>query len=344
MSKYLITGGAGFLGLNLVYHLLGQGEKVVVYDNFSTGKKKWTREFTKDVKLVEGDILDLKELKKAARSCDYVVHLAGQCSVLKSVKDPATSLQINAMGTLEALIAARDAKVKRFIYVGSAAAYGESPSLPKVESMNDTPLSPYAVSTIAAENQCRVFFNTYGLQTVILLAFNVFGPYQDTSGPYAPVVSKFIQNLIDSKQPVVCGDGKQSRDFVHVDDLLEAIKSACIAPKAEGALQHRHRQPHHRQRPGQPDQRHPRQGDPAEVRGSAPRRHPPLARGHHQGAGNARLPPPRIDHGRPVHDDRVVPEEQVGWTSDVRRLTSDGAWIALLAVGASLHALRGIDW
>ncbi|MHC4451677.1 MAG: NAD-dependent epimerase/dehydratase family protein [Planctomycetota bacterium] len=236
MSKYLITGGAGFLGLNLVYHLLGQGEKVVVYDNFSTGKKKWTREFTKDVKLVEGDILDLKELKKAARSCDYVVHLAGQCSVLKSVKDPATSLQINAMGTLEALIAARDAKVKRFIYVGSAAAYGESPSLPKVESMNDTPLSPYAVSTIAAENQCRVFFNTYGLQTVILRAFNVFGPYQDTTGPYAPVVSKFIQNLIDSKQPVVCGDGKQSRDFVHVDDLLEAIKSACIAPKAEGEL------------------------------------------------------------------------------------------------------------
>ena len=236
MSKYLVTGGAGFIGLNLVYHLLGQGEKVVVYDNFSTGKKKWTREFTKDVKLVEGDILELKELKKAARSCDYVVHLAGQASVLKSVKDPGGSLNTNAMGTLEALIAARDAKVKRFIYVGSAAAYGESPSLPKVETMNDTPLSPYAVSTIAAENQCRVFFNTYGLQTVILRAFNVFGPYQETTGNYAPVVSKFIQNLIDSKQPVVCGDGKQSRDFVHVDDLLEAIKSACIAPKAEGEL------------------------------------------------------------------------------------------------------------
>ncbi|MHC4938621.1 MAG: NAD-dependent epimerase/dehydratase family protein [Planctomycetota bacterium] len=236
MSKYLVTGGAGFIGLNLVYHLLGQGEKVVVYDNFSTGKKKWTREFTKDVKLVEGDILDLKELKKAARSCDYVVHLAGQASVLRSVKDPGGSLQTNAMGTLEALIAARDAKVKRFIYVGSAAAYGESPSLPKVEAMNDTPLSPYAVSTIAAENQCRVFFNTYGLQTVILRAFNVFGPYQETVGNYAPVVSKFIQNLIDSKQPIVCGDGKQSRDFVHVDDLIEAIKSACIAPKAEGEL------------------------------------------------------------------------------------------------------------
>jgi len=236
MSKYLITGGAGFIGLNLVYHLLGQGEKVVVYDNFSSGKKKWTREFNKDAKVIEGSVLDVKELKKAARSCDYVVHLAGQASVLKSVKDPNESLEINAMGTLQSLIAARDAKVKRFIYVGSATAYGESPSLPKVETMNDMPLSPYAVSTIAAENQCRVFFNTYGLQTVILRAFNVFGPYQETTGAYAPVVSSFIQALLDSKQPVVCGDGKQSRDFVHVDDLIEAIKSACIAPKAEGEL------------------------------------------------------------------------------------------------------------
>ena len=160
MSKFLVTGGAGFIGLNLVYQLSGQGEKVVVYDNFTTAKKKWTREFPKDVKIVEGDVLDLKELKKATRSCDYVVHLGGQPSVLKSVKDPGASLQTNAAGTLNALTAARDAKVKRFIYIGSAAAYGESPSLPKVESMNDTPLSPYAVSTIAAENQCRVFFNT----------------------------------------------------------------------------------------------------------------------------------------------------------------------------------------
>ncbi|MEM8885064.1 MAG: NAD-dependent epimerase/dehydratase family protein [Planctomycetota bacterium] len=236
MAKYLVTGGAGFIGLNLVYHLTGQGDKVVVYDNFSTGKKKWTREFGKDVKLVEGDIQDLKELKKAARTCDYVVHLAGQPSALLSVKDPAGSLQTNGMGTLQALIAARDAKVKRFIYVGSAAAFGESPSLPKVETMNDTPLSPYAVSTIAAENQCRVFFNTYGLQTVILRTFNCFGPFQDYTGQYAAVVAKFIHQLLDSKPPIVCGDGKQSRDFMHVDDLIEAIKSACIAPKAEGEL------------------------------------------------------------------------------------------------------------
>ena len=236
MSKFLVTGGAGFIGLNLVNQLTGQGEKVVIYDDFSTGKKKWTREFPKDVKVVEGNIADLKELKKATRGADYVVHLAGQTSVLKSVKDPMATLEINAMGTLNALTAARDAKVKRFIYVGSAAAYGESPSLPKVETMNDTPLSPYAVGTIAAENQCRVFFNTYGLQAVILRTFNVFGPYQDASAPYGAVVGRFIQMLIDSKPPVVCGDGKQSRDFIHVADLLEAIKSACIAPKAEGEL------------------------------------------------------------------------------------------------------------
>lgn len=236
MSKYLITGGAGFIGTNLVHHLAANGERVTILDNFSTGKKKNLRDLPKDVKIAEGDILDLKQIKRYTRSVDYIVHVAGQASVLKSVKDPTGTLELNAMGTLNALIAGRDAKVKRFIYVGSAAAYGESPSLPKVETMNEQPLSPYAVSTIAAENQCRVFFNTYGLQTVILRAFNTYGPYQETSGNYAPVVGKFMTTLLDGKAPVIAGDGKQSRDFVHVSDLIEAVKSACIAPKAEGEL------------------------------------------------------------------------------------------------------------
>ncbi len=236
MAKYLVTGGAGFIGLNVTYHLSAAGEKIVVFDNFSTGKKKNLRDLSKDVKVQEADILDVKLLKKATRGCDYVIHLAAQASVLKSVKDPAGSLEINAAGTLNALIAARDAKVKRFIYVGSAAAYGESPSLPKVETMTETPLSPYAVSTIAAENQCRVFFNTYGLQTVVLRAFNVYGPYQDTTGVYAPVVGKFVATLLDGRAPNIAGDGKQSRDFLHVADLIESIKAACIAPKAEGEL------------------------------------------------------------------------------------------------------------
>jgi len=235
-AKYLVTGGAGFIGTNLVHQLCAAGEKVVLLDNFSTGKKKNIRDLPKDAKIVEESVLDLKALKKHARGCDYVVHCAGQPSVLKSVKDPEDTLQTNATGTLHALIAARDAKVKRFVHVGSAAAYGESPSLPKVETMIEMPLSPYAVSTIAGEQQCRVFFSTYGLQTVILRAFNVYGPYQDATGPYAAVVSKFIVTLLDGKPPVISGDGKQSRDFLHVLDLIEAIKAACIAPKAEGEL------------------------------------------------------------------------------------------------------------
>ncbi len=236
MSKFVITGGAGFVGLNLVHQLAAAGEKIVVYDDFSTGKKKHLRDLPKEVKVVEGDILELRELKKCMRSVDYVVHLAGQPSILKSVKDPVGTLQRNAAGTLNVLIAGRDAKVKRFIYVGSAAAYGESPSLPKVETMAETPLSPYGVSTIAAEHQCRVFFNPYRLQTVVLRAFNLYGPYQDPTGPTAAVTSKFITTLSEGRAPVIAGDGKQSRDFVHVSDLLEAIKAACIAPKAEGEL------------------------------------------------------------------------------------------------------------
>jgi UDP-glucose 4-epimerase len=231
-----VTGGVGFVGLNLIHHLSSVGEKVVVYDNFSTAKKKYQRDLSKDIRVIDGDVLDLKEVKKAVRACDYVVHLASQGSVLKSVKDPTGTMETNAMGTLNVLLAARHGKVKRFIYVGSAAAYGESPSLPKIESMTDAPLSPYAVSTIAAENLCRVFFNTYGLQTVILRAFNLYGPYQETVGPYAPVCGRFIAMLMDGKAPVIAGDGKQSRDFTHVADLVEAIKSACIAPKAEGEL------------------------------------------------------------------------------------------------------------
>lgn len=236
MSKYLVTGGAGFVGLNLIHHLNSLGEKVVIYDDFSSAKKKYHRDLPKEIKVIEGTVMDVKELKKAGRGCDYVVHLAGQSSVLKSVKDPIATMEHNAMGTLNVLLAARHCKVKRFIYVGSSAAYGESPSLPKVETMIDAPLSPYGVSSIAAENMCRVFFNTYGLQAVILRAFNLYGPFQETTGPFAPVVGKFITTLMDGKQPVVAGDGKQSRDFTHVADLVEAIKSACIAPKAEGEL------------------------------------------------------------------------------------------------------------
>lgn len=236
MSKYFITGGAGFIGVNLAHNLVGAGEKLTILDDFSTGKKKNLRDLPKDTKVIEGDVCNLKELKKHVKGCEFFIHLAGQPSILKSVKDPVDSLQINGIGTLNALISARDAKVKRFIYVGSAAAYGESPALPKLETMVDMPLSPYAVSTISAEHQCRVFFSTYGLQTVILRAFNVYGPWQEATGSYAAVVPKFILALLAGQAPVIAGDGKQSRDFVHVSDVVDSIKSACVAPKAEGEL------------------------------------------------------------------------------------------------------------
>ncbi len=236
MAKFLVTGAAGFIGSNLVRDLIKLGEKVVVFDNFSSGKKRNLVGLPKDVKIVEGTCLELKEIKKATRSCDYVVHLAGQPSVLRSVKDPVGAMQSNALGTLNALIAASDLKVKRFIYCGSAAAYGESPALPKIETMTSNPLSPYAVSSIAAENQCRVFFNTYGLQTVILRPFNVYGPAQDPTGNYAAVVPRFVVSLLQGRPPLIAGDGKQSRDFVGVSDVLEAIKAACVAPKAEGEI------------------------------------------------------------------------------------------------------------
>jgi len=309
MAKYLVTGGAGFIGLNLVHHLCAAGEKVVVFDDYSTSKKKYLRDLPKDVKVTEGSVLELKEIKKVVRSCDYVVHLAGMASVLRSVKEPENALQINGMGTLNALIAARDGKVKRFIYIGSATAYGESPSLPKVETMNDAPLSPHAVSTIAAENQCRVFFNTYGLQTVVLRAFNVYGPFQESTGPYAPVVGRFITTLLEGKPPVVAGDGKQSRDR-RGPDRGDQVR----VHRAEGrgrAVQHRHREPHHRERPRQHHQRAPGQGDPTEVRGGAPGRHPALARRHHEGAGDARLPPAHLRRRRPPFHAGVVPEERM---------------------------------
>jgi nucleoside-diphosphate-sugar epimerase len=236
MSKYFITGGAGFIGTNLALHLTAAGEKIVLLDNFSTGKKKNIRDLPKDTKVIEGDVCDLKELKKHVRQCEYFIHLAGQPSIFKSVKDPGPTLETNCTGTLNALIAARDAKAKRFIYVGSAAAYGETPTLPKLETLPDAPLSPYAVSTIAAEHLCRVFFNTYALQTVILRAFNVYGPHQDAGSAWAAVTPRFVTQLLDGTPPLIAGDGKQSRDFVHVNDVVDAIKAACVAPKAEGEL------------------------------------------------------------------------------------------------------------
>jgi len=234
-SKYLVTGGAGFIGSNVVDALLAMGEKVTVYDDFSTGSRKNVFDWNpRDVKVVEGDVRDVKALAKTAKGCDYLLHFAAVPGVVKSVDDPETVLSVNVMGTMNALLAAREAKVKRVIFASSAAVYGESPVLPKEETMLPTPYSPYGASMLAGEDLARVFYTTYRLETVCLRFFNVYGPRQDPMSEQSGVVARFIHQILSGKTPVVFGDGKQSRDFTYVSDAVDAVKLACTAPKAEG--------------------------------------------------------------------------------------------------------------
>jgi nucleoside-diphosphate-sugar epimerase len=237
MAKYLVTGGAGFVGSTLVDALLAAGDKVVVYDDFSTGNKKNCFDWNpKDVKVVEGDVRDGKDLLKHAKGCDYLLHFAAVPGVVRSVEDPEATLSVNVMGTMNSLLAAREARVKRVIMASSAAVYGESPVLPKEETMLPTPYSPYGASMLAGEDLARVFYTTYRLETVCLRLFNVYGPRQDGSSDHAPVVARFVHHLLTGKTPVVYGDGKQSRDFTYVSDVVDAVRLACTAPKAEGEV------------------------------------------------------------------------------------------------------------
>ncbi len=237
MAKYLVTGGAGFIGSNIVASLVKAGDKVIVYDDFSTGTKKNVQDYKQtDVKVVEGDVCDAKSLRKAARGCDYLLHLAGCAGVEPSVKDPQTALEQAFQGTLNALIAARDLKVKRFIFASSCAVYGESPVLPKEETMLASPFNPYGAGALVGEELARVFYATYRLETVCLRMFNVYGPRQSVSGPSAGVVAQFCASILKGNTPVVYGDGKQSRDFVYISDVVEAFRLACTAPKAEGEV------------------------------------------------------------------------------------------------------------
>jgi nucleoside-diphosphate-sugar epimerase len=235
MAKYLVTGGAGFVGSNLVDSLLEAGEKVVVLDDFSTGQKKNVLDWNpKDAKVIEDDVRDEKALKRAAKGCDYFLHFASIPSVAQSVEDPESSLTVNLVGTMNALLAAREAKVKRFVLASSAQVYGESPVLPKEETMLPTPYSPYGAAKLASEELARVFYTSYRLETVCLRFFNVYGPRQDPTNEHSGVVARFIGALLAGKTPVIYGDGKQSRDFLYVSDAVEATRLACTAPKAEG--------------------------------------------------------------------------------------------------------------
>ena len=235
MAKYLVTGGAGFIGSNLVEALVASGDKVVVLDDFRRGPRRNLQDHKPaDVKLIEGDVRDEKEVKKAAKGVDYVLHLASVPGVERSVRNPEETIDVAATGTLNVLVAARDLKVKRVVVASSAAVYGESPVLPKEEAMLPTPCSPYGAGMLVGEDLARVFYATYRVETVALRLFNVYGPRELPDDPDSGVVVRFIAALLRGHQPVILGDGKQSRDFVHVSDVVEAFRLACTAPKAEG--------------------------------------------------------------------------------------------------------------
>ena len=241
MALYLITGGAGFIGSNLAEVLLKQGEEVRVLDNFSTGKEE-NLFFTNDLNLPSGkftlireDILNLSSCHHACEHVDFVFHQAALGSVPRSIDDPITTNEVNIQGTLNLLVAARDAKVKRVIYASSSSAYGDPISttsaddkpVPKAESQTPNPQSPYAISKLTGEYYCHVFYKIFGLETISLRYFNVFGKRQDANSAYAAVMPKFVKSLLSDQPPTIYGDGEQSRDFTHIDNVVQANLKAC---------------------------------------------------------------------------------------------------------------------
>jgi nucleoside-diphosphate-sugar epimerase len=230
MSLYLITGVGGFIGSSLARALLACGEQVRGVDNFSTGKRENLAEILARIDFHESDLLDLDAMHKACAGADFVLHEAAIPSVPKSVLDPLGSNRANVDGTLNLLVAARDAKVKRLVYAASSSAYGDTPTLPKHEAMKPDPISPYAVAKLAGEQYMVSFSRCYGLETVSLRYFNVFGPRQDPSSPYSGVLAKFITLMLRGEQPTIYGDGGQSRDFTYIDNVVEANLLACKAP------------------------------------------------------------------------------------------------------------------
>src|SRR5258708_6969314 len=235
MAKYLVTGAAGFIGSSLVRALLERGNDVRGIDNFATGRRENLTEMLSRIDFREADILDLDAMHKACVGVDYVLHEAAIPSVPKSVLDPLGSNRANVDGTLNVLVAARDAKVKRVVYAASSSAYGDTPTLPKHEAMNPNPISPYAVAKLASELYMVSFYRCYGLETVCLRYFNIFGPRQDPSSEYSGVLAKFSMQMLRGEQPTIFGDGETSRDFTYIDNAVSANLLACSAPAAECA-------------------------------------------------------------------------------------------------------------
>jgi len=235
MAKYLVTGAAGFIGSSLVRALLERGEQVRGIDNFATGRAENLSEVRSQIDFREADILNLDAMHSACQGVDYVLHQAAIPSVPKSVIDPLGSNRANVDGTVNVLVAARDAKVKRVVYAASSSAYGDTPTLPKQEAMTPNPISPYAVAKLASELYMVSFFRCYGLETVCLRYFNIFGPRQDPTSPYSGVLAKFSLQMLRGEQPTIFGDGETSRDFTFIDNAVSANLLACSAPAADCA-------------------------------------------------------------------------------------------------------------
>ncbi|MBN1919618.1 MAG: SDR family oxidoreductase [Anaerolineae bacterium] len=236
MACYLVTGGAGFIGSHIVDELVRRGETVRVLDDFSSGRRENIAHNLEHVELLEGSLCDLEMVRRAVAGMDYVLHLGAIPSVPRSVAAPLASHQANVTGTLHVLLAAREAQVRRVVYSSSSSVYGNSPTLPKHEDMPTHPLSPYAVSKLAGENYCTAFHEVYGLPTVSLRYFNVFGPRQDPNSEYAAVIPKFITAMLKDESPIIYGDGLQSRDFTYVTNVVAANLRACEREDAVGQV------------------------------------------------------------------------------------------------------------
>ena len=233
MSSYLVTGGAGFIGSHLAEALVARGHTVRVVDNLAGGKRSNLAHLS-GVEFLEGDLADMASAEQAVRGMDYVLHQAAIPSVPRSVNDPVTSNRANVTATVNILVAARDARVRRLVYAGSSSAYGNAPTLPKREDMPSNPLSPYALQKVVGEQYCRLFTQLYGLETVTIRYFNVFGPRQDPGSPYSGVISLFSTALLAGRQPTIYGDGEQTRDFTYVANVVEGVLRACEAPNVAG--------------------------------------------------------------------------------------------------------------
>lgn len=236
MEKYLVTGGAGFIGSNIVEELVRTGHRVRVIDNFITGKRENLAPFLNDIELIEGDIRSLEAARKAAKGMDFILHQAALRSVPKSVDNPVMTNDININGTLNVLIAAKDAGVKRVIYASSSSVYGECSRFPEKEDFLPAPISPYAVSKLTGEHYGYTFTKTFGLEVVSLRYFNVFGPRQNPESKYSAVIPAFISRMIGGKPPIVAGSGRQSRDFTYVENVVFANLAAAKAPGAGGEV------------------------------------------------------------------------------------------------------------